>query len=68
MRWDFETAFWMVIATVALLLQLSYDGIFTITTRHRNIVSGASAMRFGEMIQALRQELLRRQCDIATSV
>ena len=45
----------MVFATVALILQLSYDERFGITTRHRNIVSGASAMRFGEMIQSLRK-------------
>ena len=40
----------MVIATVALLLQVSYDEPFSITTRHRNIVSEAGVMRFGEMI------------------
>ena len=45
----------MVIAAVALLLQLSYDEPLSITTRHRNIISGASVMRFGEMIQSLRK-------------
>ena len=45
----------MVFATVAWKLQPSYDEPFSITTRHRNIVSGASVMRFGEMIQTLRK-------------
>ena len=45
----------MVIDMVALLLQVSYVELFSITTRHRNIVSGASVMRFGEMIHSLRK-------------